>query len=794
MADRFSVCLFQYKSVVKKMSVPQDWLNVLNSESKQGYLNGGSMFGFDKWLIESLNQLPNDKYNKKVKAEITVLAESYAQAGVLERSMLFNQIAALLETVNWEAETVLKKQIPPYAVDFKRTMDTSVQYLKGVGPKKAALLKKVGINTVGDLLYYFPRDYEFRGDIKNICDLQINETASIKVKVLDSVVVNTGKHLKILRVLVTDGTASVNAIWFNQQYLKEKMIPGRTVLLYGKTERRYNRAEFYVNDFDFIDNEAEISHRILPVYPLTNGLNQKSMRTVMEQAWQKYGAYITETLPADILEKHKFLSLKQAISAIHFPADKDKIREAVNRLAYEELLVIQLTVLANRIPDNTVGIARKPNSQCLDNLKKVLNFPFTGAQQRVINEIFRDMENSKPMTRLVQGDVGSGKTIVAAAALYKNALAGYQGAMMVPTEILAQQHFRSLAPVFSALGYKTALFTGETTGKKRTELLAEIKNGDIDIVIGTHTLVQKEIEFRNLALAVTDEQHRFGVMQRSVFQEKGRYADVLVMTATPIPRTLAMTLYGDLDISVIDELPPGRQSIETYAVDYGKEARALNFVKKELEKGRQAYIVCPLVDESDKMELESAVKLAERLSENEFENFEVGLLHGKMKPKEKESLMRAFAEGIIQVLVATTVIEVGINVPNATVMMIRDAERFGLAQLHQLRGRVGRGSEQSYCILLHNARTPIARERMKTMHNTADGFVIAEADLKLRGAGEYFGTRQSGIAEMKIANIARDAALMSEARKDALELLRDNKTEGTLLGEIVSEKIKLLNS
>ena len=778
------------------MAIPEDWLKVLNSESKQGYLNSGSMFGFDKWLIDAVSELADDKYNKKIKAEIIVLAENYAEAGILERSMLYNQIMALLETVNWEAKATLKpqKQISPYVADSKRALETSVQYLKGVGPKKAILLKRLGINTVGDLLYYFPRDYEFRGNVKKICDLQINETATIQGKVLDSVVVSTGKRLKILRVLISDGTASVNAIWFNQQYLKDKMIPGRMISIFGKTERRYNRSEFYVSDFEFIDNEAVISPKILPVYPTTNGLNQKNIRTMLEQAWEKYGTYITETLPEHILEKYDFPNLKQAVSTIHFPSDKAKIINARNRLAYEELLVMQLAVLANRIPDNTVGVSREADTDCLKDFKKVLAFPFTNAQNRVINEIFHDMERPKPMTRLVQGDVGSGKTIVAAAALYKNARAGYQGAMMVPTEILANQHYQSLAPMFSALGYKVALFTGEITGKKRTELLAQIKNGDIDIVVGTHTLVQKEIEFKNLALAITDEQHRFGVMQRSVFQEKGRYADVLVMTATPIPRTLAMTLYGDLDVSVIDELPPGRQVIETYAVDYGKEARALNFVKKELEKGRQAYIVCPLVDESDKMELESAVKLSERLAENEFKDFEVGLLHGKMKPKEKDALMQGFVDGVIQVLVATTVIEVGINVPNATVMMIRDAERFGLAQLHQLRGRVGRGSDQSYCILLHNAKTPVARERMKTMHETTDGFLIAEADLKLRGAGEYLGTRQSGIAEMKIANLARDVALMAEARKDAMELLKSDEYEGTLLFETVCEKLKLLNS
>ena len=784
--------------VVIVMAIPKDWQKILNSEAKQGYLNSGILGGFGQWLAEAVEVLDNKNSNKKIKAEIKVLAEQYVKANILERPLLFEQIAALLETADWQAENKTKdaqKGLSPALKDAQKALQTSVQYLKGVGPKKSVFLRKLGINTVGDLLLYYPRDYEFRGEIKRICDLQINEAAAVQGRVLDCTVFSAGKRMTVLKALISDGSASIQAVWFNQKYLKEKMLTGRGIYLYGKVERRYNRTEFYVNDFEFLDTDVEIKPQILAVYPTTAGLNQKNFRAMVNQAWDRYGGYIAETLPSEIIEKNNFMPLKNAVSAIHFPDSKEKIINARNRLAYEELLIMQLAVLSNRIPDNSHGVARAKDEGCLADFAKVLKFPFTNAQKRVIGEIFADMERSRPMTRLVQGDVGSGKTIVAAAALYKNAGAGYQGALMAPTEILARQHYHSLASLFASLGYKTALFTGETTGKERTELLAKIKNGDIDIVIGTHTLVQKEIEFNNLALAITDEQHRFGVMQRSVFQEKGRFADMLVMTATPIPRTLAMTLYGDLDVSVIDELPPGRKEIETYAVDYGKEMRALNFIKKELDKGRQAYIVCPLVEESEKMEgLESAVQLAARLSEKEFKNYEVGLLHGQMKPKEKDVLMQAFIDGVIQVLVATTVIEVGINVPNATVMMIRDAERFGLAQLHQLRGRVGRGSDKSYCILLHNAKTPIARERMKTMSATSDGFKIAEADLKLRGAGEFFGTRQSGIAEMKIANLARDVQLLADARNDAAVILQNPDFENTLLGSIVGEKIKLLNS
>lgn len=778
------------------MTIPKEWENSLISEEKQGYLDSGVVGGFSYWLQNAVRTLPVGPEEETIKKRLSALAAEYAKASLLERPLLLQKIREESERLNWVfPASIPQKKSSPRIQDAAAALRTSIQYLKGVGPKKAVLLRKLGIFTIADLFAYFPRDYEFRGACRRICDLEINEPASIQGKILDCSVVPAGKRLTILKVLISDGTAALQAVWFNQRYLKEKMVPGREISLYGKAERRYQRTEFYVQDFSFPDQGQEAAPQILPVYPVTSGLNQKALRSAMNQAWEKYGVYLTETLPESLLRKHEFLSLKQAVYDIHFPGSKEVIIAARNRLAYEELLILQMTVLANRLPDHTPGIARPKDENCLPEFQTKLKFPFTNAQSRVISEIFRDMERSQPMTRLVQGDVGSGKTIVAAAALYKNARAGYQGALMAPTEILATQHYQSLAPLFSALGYRTALFTGDITGKEREQLLARVKEGDIDLVIGTHTLFQKEVEFKRLALAVTDEQHRFGVAQRSVFQEKGAHADVLVMTATPIPRTLAMTLYGDLDISVIDEMPPGRKTVETYAVDYGKETRALNFIKKELDQGRQAYIVCPLVEESEKMEgLESAVQLAERLSEKEFRYYEVGLLHGQMKPKEKAALMRAFADGVIQVLVATTVIEVGINVPNATVMMVRDAERFGLAQLHQLRGRVGRGADKSYCILLHNAKTPVARERMKTMQTTADGFKIAEADLRLRGAGELFGTRQSGIAEMKIANVARDVELMAVAREDALDFLRSAEYADSLLAEQVREKLRLLNS
>jgi len=758
-----------------------DWEKVISAEKKQGYLNGSYVGGFDAWIAE----LSAD-YAEPAATRLQELAHDYARASLLVRPVLIEQLTEVFK----KHKPKPTEKMSAATADVPQPLNTSIQFLKGVGPKKAELFRRLGINTVGDLLEYYPRDYENRGDVKLIAELKEGESASVKATVLSSVVAPTGRKLTIVRALLTDGTGNLTAIWFNQRYLQKQLTQGRQMLLYGKLERRYRNAEFLVQDFEFLNAESAPPAKILPVYPSLAGLNQKNIRAAVALAWERFGSFIEETLPHNLLQQHNWPTRQQAIKALHFPRNKSETERARERLAYEELLVLQLAILSNRLPDDTPGIARPVDPECLPELLAALSFDLTGAQKRVINEIFADMEASRPMTRLVQGDVGSGKTIVAAAALYKNARAGYQGALMAPTEILARQHFESLAPMFARLGFKTGLLTGDSTAKERRELLFELESGTIDIIIGTHALFQAGVEFKNLALAITDEQHRFGVHQRSVFQSKGVSTDVLVMTATPIPRTLALTLYGDLEVSVIDELPPGRKEIKTYAIDHEKEARALNFIAKEVEAGRQAYVVCPLVEESDKIELDSAVALAERLQNKEFKQFVVGLLHGKLKPAEKDQLMQAFVQGDIQILVATTVIEVGVNVPNATVMMVRDAERFGLAQLHQLRGRVGRGAEQSHCILLHDAKTPVARERMKTMCATTDGFEIAEADLKLRGAGEFFGTRQHGAAELKVANLLKDQLLLNEARADALMLLASGDHQNTVLGRKVAELLR----
>ncbi len=520
------------------------------------------------------------------------------------------------------------------------------------------------------------------------------------------------------------------------------------------------------------------------------------MRRLVETAWGKYAAYLTDELPPELLAEHQLLPLRQALFYLHFPENEQQVEQGRQRLAYEELLVTQLTVLANRLPESEQPVERPAadNDDIMSQFTAVLPYQLTNAQHRVITEILDDLIQPRLMRRLVQGDVGSGKTVVAAAALYHNFRAGRQGALMAPTEILAAQHYHNLQPLLAGLGLHVALLTGDTPTVERRETLAALAAGQVDVLVGTHALFSADVEFARLGLAVTDEQHRFGVNQRNSLRQKGAQADVLVLTATPIPRTLAMTFCGDLAVSVLDELPPGRQPIATYAVSYDLEARALAFVLAELQQGRQAYIVCPLVEENENLELQSAVKLTERLQSREFAAYRVGLLHGKMKPQEKNEVMQAFAAGEIQVLVSTTVIEVGVDVPNATVMLIRDAERFGLAQLHQLRGRVGRGGRQSYCILLNNAKSKEARERIKILTESSDGFVIAEADLRLRGAGELLGTRQSGLAMLKYADLAADLRLVEAARADATRLLADGEYLKWPLAQEVRRKSELLES
>lgn len=654
-----------------------------------------------------------------------------------------------------------------------------IQYVKGVGEARAKLLQKLGIFTVEDMLSHFPRDYEDRATVKNIIELYDGQPACFKGMAISKITeTRPRKGLSIQKLMVRDETGTVVLTWFNQSYLKDSFTPGQYYMFYGKPTRKYGHVEIQNPAYEKLGEELKETGKIVPVYPSTSALSQKVLRTIIKNSLDLLNNQVKEYLPQCIRDGYGLAEINYALDNIHFPLDKKSFEYARRRLVFEELLLLQLGLLSikSKYSLNVSGIKFKPVPEIQDFLNR-LPFKLTEAQIKVFEEIQNDMQKDKPMNRLVQGDVGSGKTIVAGLAMFKAVKNGFQTAMMVPTGILAEQHFSTFSKLFDAFNIKTILVTGTLTQKQKKQVQDDICQGRVDVIIGTHALIEEGIQFGNLGLVITDEQHRFGVRQRALLSSKGKMPDVLVMTATPIPRTLALILYGDLDISVIDQLPPGRKKIETYSVEESMRERVNNFIIKQLEKGRQVYVVCPLVEESDVTEAKSVEKHTLEL-QKVFRNYKVEYLHGKMKPKLKDEIMRDFYSRKISLLVSTTVIEVGVNVPNAAIMVVENAEKFGLAQLHQLRGRVGRGADQSYCILISNSDSKIVQERMKVMQKTNDGFEIAEKDLELRGPGEFFGTRQHGLPDLKIANLFRDIGILKEAQEGAKQILSDDKELG----------------
>lgn len=641
----------------------------------------------------------------------------------------------------------------------------SIQYIKGVGPNKASLLNKLGIFTIGDLLEYYPRRYEDRTQLKKINALTDGQTETFKAKVINFVESKPRRGLTILKMSVGDGSGVAQVVWFNQPHMKKRYQPGMEVIVSGKIKVFY-QVEVSNPEIEVITgSEMMDMGRILPVYAASENINQRFLRTMISQVLNEYQE-IEEIVPPNIIKEFSLLNRRLAFEAIHVPQNMKTLELARRRLVFEELYLLQcgLLLLKKQHRSHHVGIKHGIDGSMSTQAYQQLPFKLTDDQQKVLSEVKCDMEDVTIMQRLVQGDVGSGKTVIAALALIKTVENGYQGAMMVPTEILAEQHYKTLLELFQPLGIRVCTLTGKLSRRVREDVLCRLKDGLVDVVIGTHALIQEVVEFKYLGLVVTDEQHRFGVRQRGILQEKGNMPDVLVMTATPIPRTMALTVYGDLDVSSIRQLPPGRKSIRTFV--RGSERRHLvyQFIVDEVRKGRQAYVVCPLVEESEKIDAQSAVELYAQLVETDLKDIPCGLVHGKMKAVDKEGVMNGFYSGEIKVLIATTVIEVGVNVPNATVMVIEGAERFGLAQLHQLRGRIGRGEYQSYCILLSDNRNPDTQERLTIMTATNDGFVLAEEDLKLRGPGQFFGTRQHGLPDLKIADIMNDISIFLEAK------------------------------
>lgn len=645
-------------------------------------------------------------------------------------------------------------------------LNTGIQYLKGVGEKRAKLLGKLGISNVGDLLRLFPRQYEDWSSIVSIADAPLGVFCCVKA-IPDRKPVGhlVRKGMTIFKTYVTDGESLLQITIFNNKYAAEKLKPGEEFLFFGKISGNLYMKEMVSPDIE----KPEGRQRIRPVYPQTLGLSSRVIEGLVENALRLACENLVDVLPDALRNNYCLMRYLEAVRQIHFPQTQDLLSEARRRLIFEELLVLQVGLLRLRGRNKTTtgAVVRTDYSREFESL---LPFTLTGAQRRSITEAVTDMAAPSPMNRLLQGDVGSGKTAVAAALIYNAAKNGLQSALMAPTEILAGQHHRTLTALFKNTDLTVELLTGSTPAAEKRRIKTALENGHINLIVGTHALIQKDVAFQHLGLVITDEQHRFGVTQRSELSEKGENPHRLVMSATPIPRTLALIIYGDLDLSVLDELPPGRQSIETYAVSGELRERAYTYVKKHLAQGRQGYIVCPLVEEGE-TDLAAAEDFAATLSTGFFRDNRVGLLHGRMRAADKERTMTAFVNGDIQLLVSTTVIEVGVDVPNAVIMVIENAERFGLSQLHQLRGRIGRGSEKSTCILISDAQNEEAKRRLDIMAKTTDGFKIADEDLKLRGPGDFFGARQHGLPALRIADMMKDTDLLRETQAAARQLL-----------------------
>jgi ATP-dependent DNA helicase RecG len=659
-------------------------------------------------------------------------------------------------------------------------LDSPLTVLSGVGPTQSKRLARLGLHNIREMLYFFPRRYDDFSLLKTISQLEYGEEVTIMGVVADVDTRRTRSGKIITTATIEDGSGAIQVSWFNRPYLEKQLKPSRQVVLSGRVDEYLGHMTFQSPEWEPLDRHLLHTARLVPVYPLTEGVSARWLRKLIKRTVDYWSHRMPDHLPEELRRRVGLLELETALRQIHFPDDWDRLEKARYRLAFDELFLIQIGVLRQRHqwqsePGQAIAVA----DETLQRFILSLPFTLTAAQQQALGEIVQDMGLDRPMSRLLQGDVGSGKTVVAAAAMHLTRAAGAQSALMAPTEILAEQHYRTVSRLLDTLeqeraagtddGARVRLLTGSTPASEKEAIYQELVGGEIDVLIGTHALIQEGVQFKNLALAIIDEQHRFGVNQRSALRQKGYNPHVLVMTATPIPRSLALTVYGDLDLSLIDEMPPGRQPVKTRVLLPTERERDYAFVRRQIEAGRQAFVICPLVEESEKIEARAAVEEHKRLQNRVFPDLRLGLLHGRLKGEDKEGVMAAFVRGDLDILVSTSVVEVGIDVSNATVMLVEGANRFGLAQLHQFRGRVGRGEHASYCLLIADSTTDASRERLTAIESTHDGFVLAEKDLELRGPGEFFGTRQSGLPDLRLANFA-DVRLLEVARREAQRL------------------------
>jgi len=778
----------------------EDLRKVLELERAKRYSDTAVVGGLDAYLRRFLarNRLPDGHELLRV---ISLLPpRGYASLHPIQRRRV---VEALLKAIARPVSTARRPSLRAEAsYNSALRLDDPIHALRGVSRPYAQKLERLGMRTVGDLLYHFPHRYNDYSAVRSISQLAVGEEQTV-IATVWTVAATTLGGRKATEAVVSDNTGTLRLVWWGQTHVARQLRPRMQAAFSGRVTVFRGQVQMENPEWEPIDQESVNTRRLVPVYPSTEGLSQRFLRRLVRQALDSCADQVPEVLPAELRQRLQLLPIAEALRQVHFPDSRHQMEEARRRLAFEELLTVQLLVVRRRLEwqrGAEAPVLSLPE-EVLEGFVSSLPFQLTGAQRRAIADVLSDLARPVPMIRLLEGDVGSGKTVVAAAALLASAWSGWQGAIMAPTEILAEQHFRTLCRLFGAQGdgpsqdgpwfelagpgyavacpvylerpLRIGLLIGALRPGEKAQVQTALARGEIDIVVGTHALIQEHVQFARLGLAVIDEQHRFGVVQRAALREKGRSPHVLVMTATPIPRTLALTLYGDLDVTVLDEMPPGRPPVKTYRLRPNQRQQAYEFIRRQVRQGRQAYIVCPLIEESEAVAARAAEAEYERLSREVFPDLRLGLMHGRMPPRERDETMRRFRDGELDILVTTTVVEVGVDVPNATVILIEAADRFGLAQLHQLRGRVRRSQHQSFCLLLSENRSEEAQERLRILETVHDGFRLAEEDLRLRGPGEYFGVRQSGMPDLKVASIT-DTPLIELARKEATRILESD--------------------